>query len=319
MSPKSVTMTYLGYFFVICFLISWTSCRGKSANTTPTSGQLMLACDDAVSCVIEAQKNDFERDYPSAQLTLKLVSAQDAAVALLNHDVEYIVISRELDSNESDFLIRHQIQVFTQKVALDGLAMIVHADNPIEQLDLGQLEKILSGKIMTWNEIADTLSFPVNVRKIQIVCDGFKSGYFSFLKRAVLNESLIPNTAVFLGSDSLTSASIKILDYISEHENAIGWVSTAWLGENPEYTKRSERLKTLKLANTDYDRAVLPIQGYIYRGDYPLRRAVYVIHRQEYIGLASGFTAFLCGNKGQKKFLEWNLVPAVNPVRLKYE
>ncbi len=49
---------------------------------------------------------------------------------------------------------------------------------------------------------------------------------------------------------------------------------------------------------------------------YPLYREVYIISKEAYTGLGTGFTAFVASERGQRIVLKLGLVPATMPVRL---
>ena len=295
---------------VVFFLIG---CRQKLPEETPTSGYLKIVCDELISPAIQVLKEDFQKNYPEAKLDMKLGTTNFAIGSLLNNDVSCIISTRELDSIETDFLIRNNIKVFSQKLALDGVAILVNTKNPIEELSLEQLSKILSGEAQNWKDV------DVNLRtdSIKVIIDGRKSGNHYLLQHQVLNHIPVTAAATIIPGDSVNSSSERILNYVAEDENSISYVSTCWLGNNPDFLKVSSQIKVVKVAGMDYHKAVLPIPGYVFRGDYPLRRMVYIMHRQQFIGLASGFTAYLTGNEGQRAFLEMNMVPAMNPIRLK--
>lgn len=305
--------------YILFILLLFISCRHKEETNSPTAGSLNIICDDLVSSVIQKQKQEFEKSYPKAQLTLKLGTTNYAVGSLLNNDVECIISTRELDSAETDFLIRHDIKVYSQKLAFDGVAFIINAKNPIDELNLDQLRDLLTGKIVVWSDISDTLRYSQNIGNVKLVIDSRKSGNYYLLREQVTNHEHLTASAIIVPGDSVISSSSRILEYVATQQDAFGYVSTTWLGNNPEYLKFSERLKVLRLAGTDYHKAVAPIPGYIYRGDYPLRRMIYIMHRQRFIGLAAGFTAYLAGNEGQQMFLNSNTVPAMNPIRLKTE
>jgi phosphate transport system substrate-binding protein len=297
----------------ILIVFFFFGCRQKLPEETPTSGYLKIVCDELVSPAIQVIKDDFQRNYPEAKLELKLGTTNFAIGSLLNNDVSCVISTRELDSIETDFLIRNNIRVFSQKLALDGVAILVNMKNPIEELNLNQLSKILTGETRIWNDVDSKLESD----SIKLLIDGRKSGNYYLLQHQVLNHIPVTATATIIPGDSIISSSERILNYVAKNENSISYVSTCWLGNNPDFLKVSSRIKVIKLAGMDYHKAVLPIPGYVYRGDYPLRRMVYIMHRQQFIGLASGFTAYLTGNEGQRAFLEMNMVPAMNPIRLK--
>ena len=59
-----------------------------------------------------------------------------------------------------------------------------------------------------------------------------------------------------------------------------------------------------------------PYQGYIADGTYPFIREVYIINRETFTGLGTGFVNFVAGEKGQRILLKTGLVPATMPIRL---
>jgi phosphate transport system substrate-binding protein len=72
------------------------------------------------------------------------------------------------------------------------------------------------------------------------------------------------------------------------------------------------------VTNPNLDQSIyyLPQQGSIYQKTYPFHREVYLLSREIFSGLGSGFIAFVTGEKGQRIVLKSGLVPATMPVRL---
>ena len=59
-----------------------------------------------------------------------------------------------------------------------------------------------------------------------------------------------------------------------------------------------------------------PYQASIYNKSYPFTREVYLISRETFAGLGSGFIAWMTNEKGQKIVLRSGLVPATMPIRI---
>ncbi len=59
-----------------------------------------------------------------------------------------------------------------------------------------------------------------------------------------------------------------------------------------------------------------PQQGFIYDKSYPFVREIYLISRETFSGLGSGFINWACGEQGQRIVLKSGLVPATMPIRL---
>ena len=61
--------------------------------------------------------------------------------------------SRELSDKEQQYAARQGLEVRTFDVALDGIAVVVHADNPVEALTLKQLREIFTGSLQSWQDV----------------------------------------------------------------------------------------------------------------------------------------------------------------------
>jgi phosphate transport system substrate-binding protein len=59
-----------------------------------------------------------------------------------------------------------------------------------------------------------------------------------------------------------------------------------------------------------------PYQGSIYDGSYPFIREVYLISRETFAGLGTGFIQWVTAEQGQLIVFKSGLVPATMPVRL---
>ena len=59
-----------------------------------------------------------------------------------------------------------------------------------------------------------------------------------------------------------------------------------------------------------------PYQGSIFDKSYPFVREVYLISRETFAGLGTGFIQWATGEQGQRIVLKSGLVPATMPIRL---
>jgi phosphate transport system substrate-binding protein len=73
------------------------------------------------------------------------------------------------------------------KVALDGLSIYVHSDNPINELSLDQLKEIFTGKVRNWKDLGGS-DGPITAYSREN-----SSGTYEFFKEHILKER--PNDA----------------------------------------------------------------------------------------------------------------------------
>ncbi len=291
-----------------------TAC-GRSSMT---SGEAVFLFDEALYPAIERQRREFCTLYTDAKIVLTSGGPQELFRRWLSCESPALLLTRRLDSNETR-LAEETGKLFTvQKVALDGLSVIVHHRKKVQSVTVDQLRRICIGDIKFWRDwIADDKVTP-DTSAIILYREQDSSGNSQYLRSIGITFGDSARQMIFSG-DHNRPASAKIMEGVASRENAIGLISTAWLSDNPDYLTYYGLIRALDAGGDDYSGAVEPIPGYLYRGDYPLRRMIYLYVWQDKTDPAAGFASFLCGNEGQKLFLEYNLAPVINPVRLRFK
>jgi len=241
--------------------------------------------------------------YAEAQINVVPATTREAIVALLNDSVGVICIDRALNAEEQAVAQALKHPPTETRVAEDALAIVVHAQNPLEHLSLEALAEIFGGQKTAWNEVPE-IKWP---GRIEVALTGRNSGAYELLVQHFLRLPGDPPLA-FVGKTQH-----EVLAYVSAHTHAIGAVSVAVLQDSVPH------VRTLALAPTDTtvrQPFVKLHQANVYRGWYPLHYPVYTYMTAELGSLASGFTAFVARAPGQKIILDAKLVPATMPVRL---
>lgn len=297
-------------FLLICTL--FLLCSKKETQTdTATYGKISIACDESFKPIIEAELDVFRAEYVNAEITPKYLSEGESFKQFLQDSVRLIVTSRILNTQEENYFKQKQIIPKVNKIASDGIALLVSQKNKDTLLTLKMVEKICKGEITTWNQI--------NIKRkkepISVVFDNNNSGSLRFL-REKFNISTIPPHLSAAGNSE------KVLDYITQNPNAIGIVGVNWLSDTDDPTVRkylkdihfiaispSENPKT----EADY---LLPFQNDLFLDTYPLSRNIYIISRESRTGLGTGFNAFVMGERGQRIILKAGIVPATLPMRI---
>ncbi len=73
--------------------------------------------------------------------------------ALLNGTTDLADASREMKDNEFETAKQKGVTPVVYDVALDGIAVIVHPDNKIDNITIKQLSDIFTGKITNWKQL----------------------------------------------------------------------------------------------------------------------------------------------------------------------
>lgn len=302
-------MNKLWLFAIPVLLLTGCGNRGGNQKTEnkPTSGYLKIAADEALRPIVEAEVNAFTGLYPSAKIDVFYVSEQQAIDTLLKDSVKVIFISRNLVADEKKILTGRSGKAAEVLMAIGGVALIVHPENPDTLLTLDHLKDILSGKTSNWNQISKRQSLPINV-----VFDNPKSGMIKFLGDSLLPLSKLPPNCFAVDSNA------AVVDYVVKHPEALGLIDISWISDEDDATTNVFRnsIKVVGLAKHEGENFSKPYQAYISMGRYPLKRNIYMIVTESYTGLATGFSRFVASDKGQRIILKSGLVPATMPIRL---
>ncbi|AHD15182.1 membrane protein [Pseudomonas sp. FGI182] len=178
-------------------------------------------------------------------------------VALGHGEADLAAASRPINDNEAS-----QLQALgdlrsaaaEQVIGLDGVAVIVHPDNPLPQLTTEQLAQIFAGQIQRWEQLG------VSGGAIHLYARDDRSGTFETFKALVLEPQhgeLSPKAQRFESSDELAAR-------VSTDRQAIGFSSLAAV----------HGAKVLAVAEGDAP-AMLPERALVASEDYPLSRRLY--------------------------------------------
>jgi phosphate transport system substrate-binding protein len=103
-------------------------------------------------------------------------------------------------------------------LALDGLAIIVHPDNPINSLTITDIAKIFAGKTINWNQSTDFNG------QITLYARDDKSGTYDTFKNLVLH----PNNLKLSRNATRYESNADLVAAVNKDKNAIGFTSIAY-------------------------------------------------------------------------------------------
>ena len=299
------------------FLILVTSaflfgCGNNSSNNkpldNPTSGNVKVCVEESYKLLFDTEIYTFESFYKNAKINITYKAEGDVLSDFFNDSVKVIVSSRKLKKYEEEKLINNKIIPRTTKIAYDALAFIVNKDNDEKSLTYSQVKKIFKGEISNWKDINKTSK----LKDLLVVFDNNKSCNPRYIKEKLDLKNPFPKNCFAVNSND------EVINYVEKNKNAIGIISINWISSVQDSLSKSflKRINVLAIGTESEGDPVKPFQGYIAEGSYPFTRDVYMIKRETYDGLGSGFVSFVAGEKGQRIILKSGLVPATMPIRL---
>jgi phosphate transport system substrate-binding protein len=288
-------------FLVVVFIASIIlSCnQSGSPDDTPTTGQITISVDETLKPLINSEINTFNKIYEYAKVTVNYKPEADAFNDLMNGKIRLIIVPRNLNKVELEQFNKWEIVPKLTKIAYDAIALISSKDITDSTLTINQLNSLLT----------DTSVSPFKHTKI--IFDNSNSSTIRFLKEKTGVKELSKNCYAL-------NTNTAVIDYVSKEKNCIGVIGVNWISDQDDSTHLSflKSFKVIELESSVKGEFLKPYQAYIAQKIYPLWREIFIISKEAYTGLGTGFTAFVASDRGQRIVLKFGLVPATMPVRL---
>ena len=301
------------HFPIIWFMLTMVSCTGgnKSLVTeTPTRGSITISADESIQPLIETEVFTFIHLYENAKIHVQFKPEYDVINDFMDDSVKVIVTSKKLSDYQIQYLRDTQIIARTTTYAYDALAVVTNKSNNDTLLKFNNIKDIFTGKIKNWKEINPNSKLGA----IRVIFDNNKSGNIRYFKE--LFEIKDPLSGNFYAVKS----NPEVIDFVSRNPDALGIISVNWISDKHDSLSTSFTKKINVVAvsqqyiNDGY--YYRPEQAFIYDKSYPFVREIYVISRETFSGLGSGFKNWVCAEQGQRIVLKSGLVPATMPIRL---
>ncbi|MBV7547950.1 substrate-binding domain-containing protein [Pseudomonas sp. PDM26] len=141
-----------------------------------------------------------------------------------------------------------------QVIAIDGLAIILHPDNPLNQLDTVQLARIFSGEVKTWEDIGGRGGL------IHLYARDDQSGTYDTFKELLLSS----RGKNLSGAAKRFESSEQLSDAVSADPQGIGFIGLPYV----------RQAKAVAIVDGQ-SQAMLPLNSLIATEDYPLSRRLF--------------------------------------------
>ncbi len=202
--------------------------------------------------------------------------------ALLNDQANMVASSRQIRKKERLALVRYGDLMSASSetvVGIDGIAVVVHPDNPLRQLTIDQVARVFAGEVSNWSELGG------EDRPIVVHARDERSGTWDTFRKLVLGNtySLTP-AAIRFESNAVLSGRV------TAERGAIGFVSLNTIGQ----------ARALAIASGEA-RALLPDRLTVATEDYALARRLFLylpsVRPNPY---AQDFMRFTVSQQGQQ-------------------
>jgi phosphate transport system substrate-binding protein len=279
-------------------------------NETPTRGNIKISVDESFQALIDTEIFTFTHLYTNANITPEYKPEFDVINDFMNDSVKVIVTSKKLTDNQIKYLRDTLVIARTTTYAYDALALITNKENKDSLLKFDTVKDIFLGKVSKWNEINPKSK----LGDIRMIFDNNKSGNIRYFKELFDIKESLPVNFFAVNNNP------EVIDFVSRNPDAMGIISVNWISDKDDSLSMSfvNKINVVAVSHPLFDDGSYyrPHQGFIYDRSYPFVREIYLISRETFAGLGSGFINWACAEQGQRIVLKSGLVPATMPIRL---
>jgi phosphate transport system substrate-binding protein len=248
--------------------------------------------------------------YINAKIKAEYKPEVDVINDFMNDSVKVIVTSKKLTEDQIQYLRDTLVIARTITFAHDALALITNRANRDTVMKYKAVKDIFMGEASTWKDINPKSK----LGEIKVVFDNNKSGNIRYFKELFDIKTGLPYNFYALNSNA------EVVDFVSRNPEAIGIISVNWISDKDDSLSRSlvKKINRLGISQqlVDDGSYYRPDQGFIYDKSYPFVRDIYLISRETFKGLGSGFIQWATAEQGQRIVLKSGLVPATMPIRI---
>ncbi len=299
----SIIALLLVAFFSSC------SKKDKKQQNTLTSGTIKVAIDQTMQNLFEELIYVFEAKYVEARIEPIFTTEQEAIDLLKKDSVRFAVTARPFTPTELKYFRKKTFRPEAIRIAIDGIAIITNLNNPDTIISMKNLRKILTGEVTRWKEI-----YPKSrLGKIQVVFDNTKSSIVRYANDSICKDKPLSSKLNALEKNE------EVVEFIARNKGAMGIIGVNTISNDKdstvvEFTNKINVMRVSHYDITDFSNSYQPYQYYLYTGEYPLCRDIYVLLNDPRGELPKGFTRFVSGQIGQRIIKKTGLLPSVMPM-----
>lgn len=243
---------------------------------------------DTVLPLTQSLSEAYMNAHPEASITVTGGGSGVGISALLEGTTDIAMASRRIKFSEKMKLKKAKQEADEVIVAYDALAVIVHPDNPVQQLTREELEGIFRGKITNWKEVGG------EDRKIVVYSRETSSGTYEFFKESVLENKN------YMSSILSMPATGAIIQSVRQTKGAIGYVGLAYL---------NIYVKALKVSYDGGKNYVYPSIENGINKTYPIVRPLYYYFDRSKADVVADFIRYIGSETGRKITLDLGFIP----------
>ncbi len=308
-APTNVFKKMTNRFWVLAgLLLSLMGCSDNQQLDNPSRGDIVIAADESFQPLVMQLTSAYSGIYPDAHFKVVYKPEQEAINMMLKDSARLVFATRLLKPNEQAVLKQRKIKGANEKIATDGVALIINKANTDSLITMRELQGVFNGQIKQWSQLKDgNQSAPIT-----LVFDNNNSSNLEFVLNT-FNVKEVKNLRIFT-----THSNREVIDFVRKNPSALGFIGVNWISDSDEplSLELARDLRVMGVSSkanpTKRDDYFQPFQEDLGMQRYPLRRPVYILSRETHPGLGGGLINYITRDAGSliiRKLGLWPKMP----------
>jgi phosphate transport system substrate-binding protein len=270
----------LAILLLVLGAFAFAGCSRRDKQDTSNKKSITIKGSDTMVHLMSSLAEAYMKKTPENQVSVTGGGSGTGIAALINGTTDICASSRDMQQKEKDQAKEKNITAVEKTIAYDGIAIVVHPENPVKDITMEQLKKIYTGAYTSWKELGGP------DQPITVLSRESSSGTYVFFQEHVLNkENYAPAV-------KLMPASSSIVQTVTSDKWSIGYVG---LG----YTKDA-KVKVIGVKKDAAAPVVMPSHETVLDKSYPIARGLFLYFNGEPAGSTKMFLDFAMSPEGQK-------------------
>lgn len=274
--------------FILLFASTGTPGLYAQSKTVQIKGS------DTMVNLGQSWAEEFMVQHPDVSIAVTGGGSGTGVAAILSGTCDIAQSSRDLTEEEKEKAKKAGYEIKETKVAYDGIAVIVHPSNPLNQLTVDQLADIFSGKVKNWKEVGGKDA------DILVLSRERNSGTHLFFLEHIVRRGNAKGPEEFAPHALMMPSSQAIVQELETGENAISYVGLGYI---------TEKTKVLEVGKTAAGPFMKPTIADVQDNSYAIARALLFLTRGEPQGDVKNLIDFVLSPAGQEIVKALDFVP----------
>jgi phosphate transport system substrate-binding protein len=278
-----------------------TACADQAAQAEEDQGPVAAERaiqnkgSDTLVNIALAWAEAYRQVDPSLSIAVTGGGSGTGIAALINDTVDIANASRPMKEEEIAAAQENGVQPVEFVVAIDALAIIVHPDNPVDQLTIPEIAGIYTGRITNWSQVGGRDA------DIVLLSRESNSGTHVYFLEEVVRGGDDEVQDIFAPQTLFMPSSVGITSEVRRNVNAIGYDGLGYVDEAHE--------KVLTIAANADGPYWKPSVETASSGDYPIARDLYMYTAGEPEGAIREYLDWIMSPAGQEIVARLGFVP----------